>query len=547
MSTKSIFKRSTWAGLLLVFVAALTLEATWFVQSYLARKGLEEETLKRAESELKSSRNQIMDVIDQAEAAVRHSIWIAQWSLDYPDSLHRVCYRMVEDNPVLVGSSVALVPGHNRRRPLYAPYVCRDGDSLVYHSLATEAYDYPSQEWFVKPIELGEGYWSEPYFDTGGGEVLMTTFSVPIRDKRGQPAAVLTGDISLDGLSDVIGNIQIYPHATALMISRTGRFMVSQNKELVMQKTVHEVVESIRDNKDFKELNRAMLAGETGNIRMKYLGSERFVYYAPIERTGWSMCIVIPHEDIYADIRRIGRIVLLFQLFGLAMLVLILLSLVQGQRKYLELEERKEKMQGELRIASAIQMSMVPKESTTLPEREDLDLAAEIVPAKEVGGDLYDYFIRDGKLFFCIADVSGKGIPASLVMAVTRTSFRTLSVQRDSDERQYVGNEREQYVRHLLLRRTGPSERSFALLQRRPQSACDPDRRHPHAAGRTESSARHHPGNGLQGTGNASALRRRPPALHRRTHRGGKRGARTIRGRADDSRPLWPEKRLGTP
>ena len=199
-----------------------------------------------------------------------------------------------------------------------------------------------------------------------------------------------------------------------------------------MQKTVHEVVESIRDNKAFKELNRAMLAGETGNIRMKYLGTDCYVYYAPIERTGWSMCIVIPHDDIYANIRRIGFIVLLFQLFGLAMLILILLSLVKGQRKYLELEERKEKMQGELRIASAIQMSMVPKDSASLPDREDLDIAADIVPAKEVGGDLYDYFIRDGKLFFCIADVSGKGIPASLVMAVTRTSFRSLSAEKDS-------------------------------------------------------------------------------------------------------------------
>lgn len=85
-------------------------------------------------------------------------------------------------------------------------------------------------------------------------------------------------------------------------------------------------------------------------------------------------------------------------------------------------------MEGELQIASKIQMSMVPKE---FPERYDLDMAAAIVPAKEVGGDLYDFFIRDDKLFFCIGDVSGKGIPASLVMAVTRTSFRSFSARED--------------------------------------------------------------------------------------------------------------------
>ena len=62
-------------------------------------------------------------------------------------------------------------------------------------------------------------------------------------------------------------------------------------------------------------------------------------------------------------------------------------------------------------------------------------MAATIVPAKEVGGDLYDFFIRDEKLFFCVGDVSGKGIPAALVMAVTRTTFRNLTAQEDSPGR----------------------------------------------------------------------------------------------------------------
>jgi sigma-B regulation protein RsbU (phosphoserine phosphatase) len=64
-----------------------------------------------------------------------------------------------------------------------------------------------------------------------------------------------------------------------------------------------------------------------------------------------------------------------------------------------------------------------------------LDLAAAIIPAKEVGGDLYDFFIRDGKLFFCIGDVSGKGIPASLVMAVTRSLFRATSAHETNPQR----------------------------------------------------------------------------------------------------------------
>ena len=419
---------ATTIGIMLVVVAAITLEATSLVQYYYSKRGIREEASLRAETQLESTENKIMDIIDQTEAAVRNSVWIARWCLDYPDSLASVCARIVMDNPVVMGSTVSLVPGYDRQRPLFAPYVFVKDSSLIYHTLATPEYDYPSKEWFTKPIEKDGGYWSEPYVDTGGGEVLMTTFSSPIKDEKGVTAAVLTADISLDWLTDLVGNIRVYPNANSLMISRTGRFMVSKNRELVMQKTVGEVVEQIRDNKSFIELNRAMLAGETGNMALVFQGEKSYVYYRPVERTGWSMCIVIPEDDIFGQIRRIDLLVKLFQLLGLAMLILILRSFFKNQSKYKELDQRRERMQRELQIASNIQMSMVP---TVFPERTDLDMAATLVPAKEVGGDLYDFFIRDDKLFFCIGDVSGQGIPASLVMAVTRTSFRNVAARQD--------------------------------------------------------------------------------------------------------------------
>ena len=84
----------------------------------------------------------------------------------------------------------------------------------------------------------------------------------------------------------------------------------------------------------------------------------------------------------------------------------------------------KERLQSELIIAHDIQMGMIP---TIFPERDDLDLFASMTPAKEVGGDLYDFIIEGDELFFIIGDVAGKGVPASLYMAVTRTLFRNLA------------------------------------------------------------------------------------------------------------------------
>ena len=72
-------------------------------------------------------------------------------------------------------------------------------------------------------------------------------------------------------------------------------------------------------------------------------------------------------------------------------------------------------------------MSMLPKTFPPYPERNDLDIFGSLTPAKGVGGDLFDFYIRDEQLFFCIGDVSGKGIPASLYMAVTRSLFRNIS------------------------------------------------------------------------------------------------------------------------
>lgn len=104
---------------------------------------------------------------------------------------------------------------------------------------------------------------------------------------------------------------------------------------------------------------------------------------------------------------------------------------------YDQLEETttaKERIESDLRIARNIQMGMVPH---TFPQRDDIDLYALMTPAKEVGGDLYGYYLAEGnteqqthdRLYFCLGDVSGKGVPASLFMAQATRLFRTLAAQ----------------------------------------------------------------------------------------------------------------------
>lgn len=434
---KKVKSMSAGAGLLLVVVAAITLELTGLIQYYYSQRGIKEEASLRAQSELRSAENEIMGIVDLAEGAVRNNLWVAEWCLENPDSLVRVPQRIVANNPVVVGSTIALKPGYSKKYPLYSPYATRNPENgeIQTLSLATDDYDYPSQEWFTKPLELQDGYWSEPYYDEGGGNMLMTTFSMPVRDSNGEMAAVLTADISLEWLTELMGSIKVYPNAFNTVVSRSGQIMVCPIETLVMNKNVSQFAAESADSEALNSINEAMLSGHEGEMAVRYKGEENRIYFAPVERTGWSLSIVVPEKEMFAGVRKVGGLVTLLQLLGVAMIAIILRVIAKNQMKYKALNIQKERMGKELEIAKDIQMSMIPKIFPPYPERGDIDIYASIVSAKEVGGDLFDFFIADEKLYFCIGDVSGKGVPASLVMAVTRSLFRTLAAHEKSPGR----------------------------------------------------------------------------------------------------------------
>ena len=143
-------------------------------------------------------------------------------------------------------------------------------------------------------------------------------------------------------------------------------------------------------------------------------------------------------EMTLAHEARLHRIEML--MFGVvALLVIAFLSIYLYRRRqqmlqlkdaYDRLEETtsaKERYESELRIARDIQMGMVPNRFPAFPERPDIDLYATMETAKAVGGDFYDYFLRENRLCFCVGDVSGKGVPASMTMAVAVSLFRTIA------------------------------------------------------------------------------------------------------------------------
>ncbi len=140
-------------------------------------------------------------------------------------------------------------------------------------------------------------------------------------------------------------------------------------------------------------------------------------------------------SKLYDNQNRTLLPVILLQILGLGILTFIVHRYMRDMRRLYKVNAEKERITSELNVARGIQEAMKPKVDLPFSEQQGVDIYASQTPAWEVGGDFSDFSIRDEKLFFCIGDVSGKGIPAALLMAVARSTFRMLIVRESAPER----------------------------------------------------------------------------------------------------------------
>lgn len=425
----------TKSSLALLVTAAVLIELTSAVQYWYAKKGIREQVEQRAKSELKVKGLEIQNILTAVEVAMKNHAWEAEQMLAFPDSMYSVTRRLAEQNDQIVGAGISFVPNfYPKMGRWFEPYVkAEKGKAAVMSQLGSETHDYTQMDFYTMTMKSGEPYWSEPYLDSDGAHAMVTTYAYPLRDKTGKVVAIMGADVSLDWLEKLINASHIYPSSYNMMISRTGQLMVCPVESLVMRQNIQEATAGMKDT-TMQSINREMLAGRSGQTAVTDdNGEKNYVFYSPIKgATGWSMAVVCSDKEIYYGLRQVGFNLLLLMLFGLALMAYIIARAIRNFKRLQAVNAEKERIGSELRIANGIQMGMLPKIFPPYPDRDDMDIYGSLVPAKEVGGDLYDFYIRDEKLFFCIGDVSGKGVPASLVMAVTRSLFRTVSAHEDN-------------------------------------------------------------------------------------------------------------------
>lgn len=470
-------------SLLVVVFAAIVLIAALGFMFEVSRQAIRQEAINRATNQLDNTVLRVTNIMDRVEVATNNIEWLVRRHLNAPDSMFVYTRQILENNPDLNGCSIAFEPNFYPERGRYfSAYSLNNNGTILTTQEGNEHYEYFYMDWYQLCKLLDRPVWTEPFLNFNpygiNSDEMIASYCKPMKNNNGEYIGTVSVDISLGWLSKTISAVKPYPHSYSIMIGQGGTYFVHpDSNKLVYQSIFTESME--QPDSAMVELGHAMQRGEHGMRQLKVDNEDCFVFFKPLGTTGWSVAIVCTENDIFGGFNKLRRTVTGTVFGGLLLLMLVCGLSIRHELKPLtrlarqaetiasgdfsmtlprddrtdeigqlsqtftnmqhslvnyieELKDtttQKASIERELKVASEIQMSMVPRIFPPFPDREDIDLYASISPAKEVGGDLYDYFIQDEKLNFCVGDVSGKGVPASLFMAVTRNLFRIVAQQ----------------------------------------------------------------------------------------------------------------------
>ena len=425
---------------------------------------------------LKGEREEVRRITSDIYVASTNTAPIIEESLQNPDKVRDIINRMLKINPYMRSCGIYFVEGYYPQKGrLYAPYASRR-DSIVMESqdASDQGNDYVKDQWFKDAIASKQGYWAKPFHDNDSAKTPLVSYLLPIRDKRDSTVAVMGVDLSLAWMNEKIQIVNPKNDSAAwepkysfyyYITDSTGTYLAHPDTKRIANEKIQHFRKKIEDLKegfftdDESKGDEYMMDGEkvlVNSLKVKY--------------TDWTIAIVIPEFILELVSYVFAGLSVFFLVLGLLVVYFfgrrsikksvkplqqlamtadevakgnfntalpevnthdeihqlrdsfeqMQLSLKQYVADLREATAQKAAIENEMKVAHDIQMSMLPKTFPPYPERSDL-------PAKGVGGDLFDFYIRDEQLFFCIGDVSGKGVPASLYMAVTRSLFRNIS------------------------------------------------------------------------------------------------------------------------
>ena len=486
MKRSKLSRRITWRVIgIMIFFNVLIFGAVFYFDLVASR--LEGEL--RSKHVISAIEGRLNTIVQVVKTTSQNNLDAVEANLQSPEAVFQTLEKELKLNPHLVGCFAAFEPDYypeyGRWFEAYAYFA--DSTHINTQQIGSQQHDYFNGVWYEKGFKLGsteDGYLTDPYFDDVVEGQMYCSYVRPIRDAQGRKVGVYGIDLDFNWIYTSI--------ALAERLVKDSEEIEDDQED---PDDADEFFILILDSKGQKIAGTKELDKETvqtivkeGDIEyrpMKANGSTYYITTDHLTPTGCILVIAQQKDFVFLSGYILGAILIIFMTIG-ALVIFFFTShsirhaiqpleflsdsahkvaqgdfstplpvfkhndevaylrdsfdtMQQSLTQYVEelkaTTAAKALMQSELNVARNIQMSMLPKTFPAFPDRKDLDLYATLTPAKAVGGDLYDFFIRDEKLFFCIGDVSGKGVPASLVMAVSRTLFRNIAAHTSEPHR----------------------------------------------------------------------------------------------------------------
>lgn len=478
MGKSKLSRRITWRVILIIVFFNVFIIGAVFLFDMVVSK-IESED--RAQYIMAGIDGKLTTMLSGVEITATNNVAEFEENLDNTEKVYKAMEHELRFNNRYLGCGIGFKPNYYPSQGRwFEPYVrFTDSTHVEREQIGSAQHDYHQQDWYLKGLSLerGKGYLTDPYFDNAGGKCLLSTYVTPVFDRQGSRVGVYGIDLNLNWIEQAIANEEKRVKSLSLLDNDSDetaddesaffiQIIDSKGKKIAGSDTIESKVLQTIVKADSIRFKKVKL-----NDATYYISSKRLV------RTGWTLVVAQHIDFVFLNGFVLGIILLFFMGVG-GMVIFFFMSrsirravkplrflsnsahevahgnfdtplptfkhqdeiaqlrdsfdtMQQSLKQYVdELKAStaaKASMESELNVAHNIQMSMLPKTFPPFPERNDIEIYGILKPAKAVGGDLYDFFIRDEKLFFCIGDVSGKGVPASLVMAVTRTLFRNVA------------------------------------------------------------------------------------------------------------------------
>ena len=421
----------TYSSLTIIIVAALLIELLSAAQYYFTHNLIEDELEKHAEMELTTKAIITKDIIENSERAIKSHIMEVKKNLSNPDSLSGIMAWTLKFAPHMKGCGIAFKPNYYKdKEPLFEPYALRTDSGIQCLQVAGERFDYTKNGFYSYIREKKTNSWVGPYDDVYL-KTRIISYALPIYEFTGDTVAVLGIDIEVNSLADTLNYRHIYPSSFDFLLTEDGKLLAGPS-DPAQQRLMNKVISAINDStlkKSWSTEGRV----RTFDYYDNEVDDELSVFFANVKGdTHWQIAVVCYDHEVYGSLNKVRIRMLLFILLAFAVLLYMVSRFAKNEEILKKKTLEKERIDSELRVASRIQQNMLPK---PYMHHNDVEICGSLVPAREVGGDLFDYFMRDEKLFFCIGDISGKGAPSAMLMGVIHSLFRAFSAHENNPAR----------------------------------------------------------------------------------------------------------------